>query len=79
MFGSFVSGGSFDYNDTAQFLNKEYNRNYYFRRVKEIWTASRKQSKMRGNLQNMFLTLKKETSCYDCPASILLRAEKRRG
>jgi len=70
---------SFGYNDTAHFLKKEYKRNYYFKKVKEIWTASRKHSKMRGNLQNMFLTLKKETSCYDCPVSIVLRAEKRRG
>jgi len=24
------------------------NRNYYFKKVKEVWTASRKHSKMRG-------------------------------
>jgi len=50
------------------------NRNYYFKKVKEVWTASRKHSKMRG--KNIFLTLKKEVSSYDRPASVILRAKK---
>jgi len=56
---------------------EKHNRSYYFKRVKEIWTASRKHSKMRGNLKNMFLTLRKEASCYDRPPSIVLRAKIR--
>jgi len=45
--------------------------------VKGIWTVSRKPSKIRKNSREMFLTLKKEASCYDRPASIVLRTEKR--
>ncbi len=34
---------------------------------------------MRGNSKKMFLTLKKEVSCYNCPASIVLRTKKDTG
>jgi len=29
------------YNDTAHFLMEKYNRSYYFKKVKEIWTRGR--------------------------------------
>jgi len=68
---------SLGYNDTAHFFEKNNTRSYYFNKVKGIWTVSRKHSRMRVNSKKMFLTLKKEASYYDCPASIVLRAEKR--
>jgi len=34
----------FWYNDAAHFLIEKHNRSYYFKKVKEIWTVSRKHS-----------------------------------
>lgn len=49
-FKNFVKPDSFGYNDTARFLKKDNSRSYYFHRVKQIWTAGRKHSKMRGGV-----------------------------
>lgn len=78
-------GASFGYNDTVHFLmgksiysdDVTIDRNHYFKKVKEIWTASTKYSNKRGSLKNIFLTLEKEASSNDRPASIVLRAKKR--
>jgi len=67
----------FGYNDTEHFSKEKKNRAYYFKKVKEVWTASRKRSKIKRETKNMLLTLKKEASCYPFPASIILRAQKR--
>ncbi len=66
----------FGYNDTAHFSNEKYNRNYWFKKVKDVWTAMRKYSKIRGKTKYMFETLRKEVSQYDRPSSIILRVEK---
>ena len=65
------------YNDTAHFSVKEYRRCDYFRKVKEVWTAMRKRSKIGVKTQGVFFTLRKEVPLYDRPPSIILRVKKR--
>jgi len=52
--------GKFGYNDPAHFLVK--NRSHYFKKVKEVWTASRKHSRIRVNSKKMFSNLKRRPS-----------------
>ena len=64
---------AFGYNDTAHFKLR---RCDYFKKIKIVWTAMRRRSKMRVK-KKMFSILKEEAYLYDRPTKIILRAKRK--